>query len=195
MSNEKALNSDAVAKPSRVYGCITVQGLHDVVWFGDAIITPYNGQMEPLTKIFFVVALSCVGWLSYQLDQSNAEVATLQAEKEQAHATLRTIEHQNALRLKDIEHDTQTQIDAAMARATDSKRAADGLRKQLATFAKRGDATDTTAATECTTDQSRVDLLAVLLAELDGMAGEYAAAADESRQRGLACELSYEAVR
>lgn len=151
--------------------------------------------METLTSLLLFAALGCVALLSHQLDQANTEAAALQAEKEQAHATLRTIEHQNAIRLKDIEHDTQTQLEAAMARATDSKRAADGLRKQLASFAQRGAPVDSATECKCETSAGRTELLSQLLAELDGMAGDYAAEADSARIRGVACEASYEAVR
>lgn len=155
--------------------------------------------METLTRLLFFAALACIGWLSYRLEaETTAHQSTLKQvhlEREAAIAAMRKRETETAQQLEKIEHETQSKLDAVSRDAATANRAADGLRKQLATFAKRGDATGTTTTTECATDQSRIDLLAQLLGKLDGMAGEYAAAADESRQRGLACELSYESAK
>ena len=155
--------------------------------------------MEFLTRILFVAAMLCVGWLSYTMDKQAQEhrQAMLAVEKERAAnlSKLHTLEKQHEQKIAEIEHVAQTKLATVQHSAATARRAAAGLRQQLTSFAKRGAATDSAAACECQAEQGRIDLLSQLLGELDGMAGEYAAAADESRQRGLACELSYEAVR
>lgn len=155
--------------------------------------------MENLNRILFIAALACIGWLSYRLDtETTAHQVTLEQahlEREAAIAALRKHETETTQQLEKINAETQSKLDAVSRDAATARRAADGLRGQLAAFAKRSDAAGATTATECEADRSQVDLLAKLLAELDGMAGEYARQADSARQRGLACELSYEAVR
>lgn len=155
--------------------------------------------METLTRLLFIASLACIGWLSYRLDtEATAHQATMEQvhlEREANMSKLRTLEQQRVEKLGKIEHETQSKLDAVSRDTATARRAADGLRGQLAAFTKRGDANGVATTEECSADRSRVDLLAQLLAELDSMAGEYATAADESRQRGLACEMSYEAAR
>lgn len=155
--------------------------------------------MENLNRILFIAALACIGWLSYRLDsETTAYQATLEhvhLEREAAIVAMRKRETETAQQLEKINAETQSKLESVSRDAANARRAAGRLQGQLATFAHSVASTGASVATECSADRSRVDLLAVLLAELDGMAGEYAGAADESRQRGLACELSYEAVR
>lgn len=155
--------------------------------------------METITRIILLGLLASVAYLAYRMDSqatAHAEaMAAVQADREANLAQLQTLERQHAERINEIESKTQGKLEKVNRDAATARRAADGLRGQLADFAKRGDATGASTATECTADQGRIDLLAELLGELDTMAGEYAREADESRQRGLACEMSYEAVR
>ena len=155
--------------------------------------------MELLTRILFVAAMLWAGWLSYTMDKQAQEhrQAMLAVEKERAAnlSKLHTLERQHVEKIAEIEHVAQTKLEAVQRSAATARRAADGLRQQLTIFTKRGAATDSAIACECNAEQGRIDLLSQLLGELDGMAGEYAAAADESRVRGLACEAAYQAVR
>ena len=154
--------------------------------------------MEFLTRILFVAAMLCIGWLSYtmdkQADEHRAALELVQREKAQALAALRQRETETTQRLEKINEETQAKLEAVQRSATTAHRAADGLRQQLTSFASRGNAPGAATASECAAERGRVDLLAQLLGELDGMAGEYATAADESKRRGLACELSYKAI-
>lgn len=155
--------------------------------------------METITRIILLGLLASVAYLAYRLDlqaTAHAEAtAAVQAEREANLAQKQKLETEHAKKIEKIEHDTKAKLAIVGRDVVAAKRAADGLRGQLADFAKRGAATDSTTACECEAKQSRIDLLAKLLGELDTMAGEYAREADESRQRGLACEMSYEAVR
>lgn len=155
--------------------------------------------METLTRIALIAALACIDWLSYRLDaETTAHQATLEQvhfEREAAIAAMRKRETETAQQLEKINAETQSKLATVSRDAANAYRSADGLRGQLTAFAKRGGATDATATPECATGQSRTDVLAQLLAELDGMAGEYALEAGNARERGAACELSYEAVR
>ena len=159
----------------------------------------YNHHMETITRIILLGLLASVAYLAYRLDSqdtAHAEAtAAMQAEREANLAQLQTLERQHAERINEIESETQGKLEKVNRDAATARRAADGLRGQLADFAKRSAATDSTTACECKTEQGRIELLAKLLGELDSVAGEYAREADESRQRGLACEMSYEAVR
>ena len=154
--------------------------------------------MEFLTRILFVAAMLCVGWLSYTMDKQSQEhrQAMLAVEKERAVnlSKLHTLEKQHVEKIAEIEHVAQTKLATVERNAATAQRAADGLRRDLAAFASRDNATGAVTTGECQTERGRVDLLAQLLAELDSMAGEYAREADESRQRGFACELSYKAI-
>ena len=154
--------------------------------------------MEFLTRILFVATMLCVGWLSYTMDKQAQEhrQAMLTVEKERAAnlSKLHTLERQHVEKIAEIEHITQSKLAAVGRNAATAHRAADGLRQQLTSFASRGNAPGAATASECAAERGRVDLLAQLLAELDSMAGEYARQADESRQRGLACELSYDSL-
>ena len=155
--------------------------------------------METITRIILLGLLASVAYLAYRLDlQAAAHAETMeavQAEREANLAQLQTLERQNAERINEIDSETQGKLEKVNRDAATARRAADGMRWQLADFAKRGAATDSATACECKTEQGRTELLAKLLGELDSMAGEYAREADESRQRGIACEMSYEAVR
>lgn len=155
--------------------------------------------METITRIILLGLLASVAYLAYRLDsQATAHAETMeavQAEREANLAQLQILERQHAERINEIEVAAQGKLEKVNRDAATARRAADGLRGQLADFAKRGAATDSTTACKCEAKQSRIDLLAELLGELDSMAGEYAREADESRQRGIACEMSYEAVR
>jgi predicted house-cleaning noncanonical NTP pyrophosphatase (MazG superfamily) len=54
---------------------------------------------------------------------------------------------------------------------------------------------DSAAAGSCEAIQSAADLYAELLTELQGLAGDYAGAADRARLAGAACEVAYGRVR
>ena len=155
--------------------------------------------METITRIILLGLLASVAYLAYRLDsQATAHAETMdavQAEREANLAQLQILERQHAERINEIEVAAQGKLEKVNRDAATARRAADGLRGQLADFAKRVDPTDSTTACQCKTEQGRTELLAELLGELDSMAGEYAREADESRQRGIACEMSYEAVR
>lgn len=155
--------------------------------------------METLTRILFTASLACIAWLSYtmdkQADEHRAALELAQREKAQALATMRQREIETTQRLEKINAETQTKLASVSRDATIASRAADGMRQQLAIFAQRGAATDSAIACKCNAEQGRIDLLSQLLAELDGMAGEYAREADEAKVSGIACESAYEAVR
>src|SRR5690606_42145765 len=105
-------------------------------------------------------------------------------------------ERENALRrqLKEVETQADEKRKSLEVDLANARRAAGGLRVELdkirAESARRGAGT----TGECEAARATAGMLAELLAELDGMAGIYAEAADRARLAGLACEQSYRAV-
>ena len=100
--------------------------------------------MEFLTRILFVAAMLCIGWLSYTMDKQAQEhrQAMLAVEKERAAnlSKLHTLERQHVEKIAEIEHDAQSELATVERNAAIARRAADGLRRDLATFANRGNA-------------------------------------------------------
>lgn len=138
-----------------------------------------------------------------QLEAAEAKTqqATQQAEGERlarvASETNRQLERQYREHLSEIE--TRAQADLAQSRlAVDRARdAGQRLQRELAGYVERqrASASAATAAGQCQADAApAVDLLAELFRRADQRAGELAAAADEARVRGRACEAAYEAV-
>lgn len=164
-----------------------------------ASIITYNGGMEPLTRLLFVMALGALAVLTYQLDRANDQAAHFEAKaaQEKAHAlqAAYALEQQHLKKIEEIEHDTKNQLAQVQRSAASANRAADGLRQQLTTFAQRNQASDAGTACQCEATGQRLELLAHLFSDLDGMAGAYAQTADDARIRGLACERAYGAVK
>ena len=123
--------------------------------------------METITRIILLGLLASVAYLVYRLDSqatAHAEAtAAVQAEREANLAQLQTLERQHAERISEIEVAAQGKLEKVNRDAATARRAADGLRGQLADFAKRGAATGASTATGCTADQGRIDLLAEVL--------------------------------
>jgi len=100
-------------------------------------------------------------------------------------------------RLTEVE--TQAQADLALARSAvgRARDAGERLQHELAAYVERqrGAASDSTAVGNSSAKLGNADLLAELFRRADARAGELAAAADEARIRGLACEAAYDAVQ
>lgn len=97
---------------------------------------------------------------------------------------------------EEITREAQQRAASAALDAASAARAADGLRAQLREYTARSRAASSnpTATASCPSTAEAVSLLSEMLAESDDRAGIYAQAADESRNAGLACERSYDAL-
>ena len=104
--------------------------------------------METITRIILLGLLASAAYLAYRLDSqatAHAEaMAAVQAEREANLAQLQTLERQRAERINEIEVAAQGKLEKVNCDAANARRAADGLRGQLADFAKRGESADST---------------------------------------------------
>lgn len=126
------------------------------------------------------------------------QIATLErdhaAASEAAQAQAR--ERENALRrqLKEVETQADEKRKKLESDLANARRAASGLQVELDKVRAESARSGAGTTDECETARATTGMLAELLAELDGMAGIYAEAADRARLAGLTCERSYRAV-
>lgn len=126
------------------------------------------------------------------------QIATLERDhaiaSEAAQAQAR--ERENALRrqLKEVERQADEKRKSLEADLANARRAASGLQVELDKVRAESARSGAGTTDECETARATTGMLAELLAELDGMAGIYAEAADRARLAGLTCERSYHAV-
>ena len=113
--------------------------------------------------------------IEYQQREHAAERAAVDREKQWA----RGLEDANREAAKQLEDVRKSERAAADSR----------VRKAAAEYARRP------AAADDSTPDDRAAVLAELLADADELAERMAAAADESRVRGLACERAYDSLR
>jgi septal ring factor EnvC (AmiA/AmiB activator) len=155
--------------------------------------------MEYITRLLLVVSLAISAALTYKLHEANTALTDLKTkvadERAAALDKLQQLETHHKQKLKEVENDTETNLAKLQHSITTADQSNSRLRQQLATFSKRSATTSSASPTcNCEAAESRTVLLAELLGELDGMAGEYAAEADGARIRGLACERAYGSV-
>lgn len=133
--------------------------------------------------------------------KAQRDVAELRAQvaeaREKFQAQQRAEEARRMADVAKVQNDAQTKLDALPAR---NARAGDSsVRLQhaldIATNTLRTCGRDTAAATPSPTASDAARVLADVHRELDRRAGIYAATADESRIRGLACEQIHDAVK
>lgn len=127
--------------------------------------------------------------------ERDAADATARAEQE-----ARNREAENAMQhtITGIAQNAEQKLQAAHADVIAADNAADGLRGAISDLQQR------LRKSQCTVDSALAGkreaearagiLLAELLKDSDRRAGEYAAAADDARTRGLACEQAYDAI-
>jgi NADH dehydrogenase/NADH:ubiquinone oxidoreductase subunit G len=114
-----------------------------------------------------------------------------------AEAQARAIEMQRATALETIRHEAQTSIAQARTDAAAAARAAGSLRQRAAALAAtcdRGPAPNPAPAGGSAPTAGAGLLLADVLQRADDVAGELAAAYDQARAAGLACERSYDSL-
>ena len=124
----------------------------------------------------------------------NAAAATAERKAREQSETYRAKEQELRNAHDKIERETQATLAAATAGADRAVAAGQRLRRELADYltAHRERATAAAAASQCAADGPALDLLADLFRRADQRAGELAAAADEARTRGAACERAYD---
>jgi len=114
-----------------------------------------------------------------------------------AEAQGRAVEAQRTATLETIRHDAQTSIAQARIDAAVAARAAGSLRQraaELATACDRGFAADPAAAAGSAPAAGPGLVLADVFGRADNAAGELAAAYDQARAAGLACERAYDSL-
>ena len=135
-----------------------------------------------------------------QLQAAHTE-ATLQTERTTAarlafitSERYRSLEGKHRDEIAKNDTDAQAAIAAADAGRTRAVAARNRLQRDLADYLTqhRAAAQARAAAGQCTPDPAPLDLLADLHRRADQRAGELAAAADEARTRGAACERAYD---
>lgn len=98
--------------------------------------------------------------------------------------------------MEEVERNARGELDAARADAAAADASAGGLRREIERLrASRSATCSAIAAGERKASESAVMVLGELLEGADRMAGELAAALDESRVRGRACEAMHEGIR
>lgn len=153
--------------------------------------------MTPL-PLWPVTALSLAAALWWQSNQRERLQADLDAIRASAIATqiMKTkIEEQSHAAIQAIDIETQRQLAYERSVSAAANHAAVGLRRDLAAIranARRAQSASVTP--ECKAGSATTLVLSDLLGESDKIAGELAAALDEARVRGMACEASYSAV-
>lgn len=105
-------------------------------------------------------------------------------------ATL-TLALQQQNKINAVTVDGEKRIEQVKSDAIAADHAADGLRGTVANLRKQRDSAVTRASKA---EAAAANLHAELLIQSDAMAGKFAVAADEARQRGLTCEMAYDAL-
>jgi len=143
------------------------------------------------------LVLAYVGWRGKQREfgrnEIRAQVAAQAAQEAEHNAreTLRRVQRQS-----EASNAAQTQLAAARAAAARASAAADSLRTDLERFAAAGRAAcaHPAVAGERSPAGDAIGVLAELQRRADERAGILAAAADDARIAGAACESSYDAL-
>lgn len=134
-----------------------------------------------------------VAAVELQLRTARAEAAAAAFE---ASERFRRIEQARAFELEKVTRDAQRNIDQARRDAAAADVAADRLRQRAAALAAAcRPAVDPTPADAGAPAAGPGLVLSDLLGRSDETSGELAAAFDQSRAAGLACERSYDALR
>ena len=162
----------------------------------------------------FATITTAVGLCALLLLQT-MRLADAEQEKAQAIATLakerstheraareqserfRQLEGTHREHIAKIDTDAQAALAAVAAGRARADVARNRLQRELADYLTqhRAAAQARAAAGQCTPDPAPLDLLADLHRRADQRAGELAAAADEARTRGAACERAYDEAR
>ena len=148
----------------------------------------------------FALLMQTLRLAEAQLETAHT-VATLQTERTAAaRAALTTSERYRTLegthrdQIAKIDTDAQAALAASAAGRARADVARNRLQRELAEYLTqhREAAQARAAAGQCAPDPAPLDLLADLHRRADQRAGELAAAADEARTRGAACERAYD---
>ena len=148
----------------------------------------------------FALLMQTLRLAEAQLEAAHT-VATLQTERTAAaRAALttseryRTLEGKHRDQIAKIDTDAQAALAASAAGRARADVARNRLQRELAEYITqhREAAQARAAAGQCAPDPAPLDLLADLHRRADQRAGELAAAADEARTRGAACERAYD---
>ena len=144
-----------------------------------------------------VIALAGAGWQSVRLHAAEHDLRDLQLALAQAQAeaerVARAEETRRAAAITEVQTHARRQIARAQADAAGARAAADSLRQRAAEYASAA-ACDPAAATGGDAAPGPGLVLADLLGRAADRAVELAAAADQARAAGDACQRAYNAL-
>ena len=148
-------------------------------------------NLWPLLSLALALGL----WLqTLQLHQAQDRSAKLEQEQQLAWVQTKNLEARYRNDIEQKDQQTRTAITAAHAAAARARAASASLQHDLADFieAHRQRAQAAAAAGQCETNDTASVVLTQLFRGADDVAGELAAALDESRARGKGCEAIYD---
>lgn len=129
-------------------------------------------------------------------DKWDKQALKLADDKANAEEAARAVEQQRITSIEEITNNASKEIESAKADAAAANSTADRLRNQAARLAATAshcsDHSGITTGGKTTT--SAGDVLSDVLSRADKRAGELAAAYDQSRAAGLACERAYDTL-
>lgn len=139
------------------------------------------------------------GYQTLQLADVRTEYAAYRADIEtkaaEAGEQARQTEQQRQRDIDQVRNDAQKQIKVAAADAVNAQSAADSLQLEVSKLLASRAALNSRVAAGSATIHDLTTVLADLRQRADQRAGELAAIADSSRIAGLACQVSYDALR
>ena len=128
--------------------------------------------------------------------QYQKEKAEAKAQYEAAEKQYRSIEEANRVRLTEISHEAQAQIDKAQLDASNARKSS---RRLLDAFSNSSPCTQATPSTALATASQAAsapeDLRTIVFSRIDDAAGIIAEYADKARIAGEACIAAYEVAR
>lgn len=163
------------------------------------LLTP---QLKIIIVLLLFAAFSLGTGFGYKVTdnywQAKWAKAELTAQTAQTKQLNTLIENHNTrvAELEKIDHDTQTDLDAAVTAGNNADDAGASLQQSISDNVREsGKTCDTSLTTrERAAAATNVLVLANVLRRADKRAGELAKITDQSRVRGLACEASYAAA-
>jgi Protein of unknown function (DUF2514) len=112
--------------------------------------------------------------------------------QDEARTAALELSSQQQSEIDEVTKDAEKRIDQARADAVAADIASDGLRETVSNLRRSLKNSSTCTASEA--ENKAISVLSELLITADKRAGDLAKEADESRERGLTCERSYDAL-
>lgn len=147
----------------------------------------------------FVVGLALGAWVTNNSWQSDWDQAQLAIAEAQATAVNKAVEEYKTklISMEKVEHETKAALATALLDADSAARKSDSLQQQIDDYLRNGSkgAVCTSSTSERAAKATTELVLAELFRRADKRAGELAAALDQARIAGLACEDAYNSLK